>query len=120
VKPLSAKIDQLEVDSLRAAAKVNELTKQHGADHESVKAARAELNKALNDALDARFLREEFRVKELRTRLGQLEQQIGQRKAQRATIIERRAEELLNGGAFKWNTSALQTGTTISDRSTIN
>ena len=101
----SGRIGQLEADSLRAAAKVNELTKQHGADHEAVKAARAELDKVLNEALDVRFLREEFRVKELRTRLGRLEQQIGQRKTQRAAIIERRADELLNGGAFKWETS---------------
>lgn len=105
-KFFSAQIGQLEADALRAAAKVNELTKQHGADHESVKAARAELDKVLNEALDVRFLREEFRVKELRTRLGKLEQQIGQRKSQRATIIERRADELLNGGAFKWDDAA--------------
>ena len=111
----SGRIGQLEADSLRAAAKVNELTKQHGADHEAVKAARAELDKVLNDALDVRFLREEFRVKELRTRLGRLEQQIGQRKTQRATIIERRADELLNGGAFKWRDGSAQSGVTSSE-----
>lgn len=104
----SVKIAQFEADALRSAAKVNELTKQHGVDHETVKAARAELDKLLNETLDARFLREEFRVKELRSRLGRLEQQIGQRKSQRAAIIERRADELLNGGAFQWDDAAVR------------
>ena len=48
---------------------------------------------------------EELQVKELQSRLSRLERQIGQRKELREKIINRRAGELIEGDASRWDST---------------
>ena len=61
------------------------------------------LKNLLSTAFDLKLQWEELQVKELQSRLSRLERQIGQRKELREKIINRRAGELIEGGALKWN-----------------
>ncbi|MBS0264453.1 MAG: hypothetical protein JSS02_21135, partial [Planctomycetes bacterium] len=61
------------------------------------------LRDQLNQAFDLKAQIEERRLQEFRSRLDRLEQQIGQRKALRDKIVDRRATELIDGEAVHWN-----------------
>ncbi len=68
-----------------------------------LKLKRQKLQNVLESAFDLKLQLEEIQVKELQSRLSQHQQQIGQRKALRAKIIARRASDLVEGNALKWN-----------------
>ncbi len=67
---------------------------------------RERLRQTLAAALDLKFQLEQLQIQELQARLSKLEQQIGQRKAQRDKIVQRRAQELIDGEETRWNSSA--------------
>ena len=69
----------------------------------SIGVLKRKLQSALETAFDLKLQLEEIQVKELQSRLSQHQQQIGQRKALRAKIIARRASDLVEGNALKWN-----------------
>lgn len=60
------------------------------------------LKNLLSTAFDLKLQLEELQVKELQTRLSRLERQISQRKELRENIINRRADELIEGDAIMW------------------
>ncbi len=66
-------------------------------------ALKRKLQNELETAFDLKLQLEEIQVKELQSRLSQHQQQIGQRKALRTKIIARRASDLVEGNALKWN-----------------
>lgn len=99
---LTQKIKQLESQAVLHANQVRALSQQQGSDNAQVVEAKNELKRKLDEALELRFQREQTRIHELRSQLGRLEQQVGQRKAQRAAIVERRATELLEGDSLRW------------------
>ena len=68
-----------------------------------IDALKRKLQNELETAFDLKLQLEEIQVKELQSRLSQHQQQIGQRKALRAKIIARRASDLVEGNALKWN-----------------
>lgn len=63
------------------------------------------LKNLLSTAFDLKLQWEELQVQELQSRLSRLERQIGQRKELREKIINRRAGELIEGDALKWNST---------------
>ncbi len=65
-----------------------------------------ELKNLLSTAFDLKLQLEELQVKELQSRLSSLERQIGQRKQLREKIIARRAGELIEGDALRWDSTA--------------
>jgi len=67
------------------------------------------LTNLLGTAFDLKLQLEELQVKELQARLSQLDRQIGQRKQLREKIISRRATELIDGDALKWNSVKVRT-----------
>ena len=67
------------------------------------------LTSLLRNAFDLKLRLEELQVKELQSRLSQLERQIGQRKELREKIIARRAKELIEGDALKWTPGSAST-----------
>ncbi len=69
----------------------------------SIGVLKRKLQSSLETAFDLKLQLEEIQVKELQSRLSQHQQQIGQRKALRAKIIARRASDLVEGNALKWN-----------------
>jgi hypothetical protein len=102
---LTSEIAQGEARAALVAAKVHKLTSEQGKGNASAIEARRELDQELAAVLELRFRREELQVRELQSRLSRLEQMIGQRKAQRAGIIERRANELIEGEVLRWERS---------------
>ena len=64
------------------------------------------LKNLLSTAFDLKLQVEELQVKELQSRLSRLERQIGQRKELREKIINRRAGELIEGDALRWDSTA--------------
>lgn len=68
--------------------------------------ARRELEATLAKALELKTQVEQWRVRDLQARLSRMEQQIGQRKAQSAQIVKRRAFELIEGDETEWNAQA--------------
>lgn len=64
------------------------------------------LKNLLSPAFDLKLQLEELQVKELQSRLSRLERQIGQRKELREKIINRRAGELIEGDASRWDSTA--------------
>ena len=63
------------------------------------------LKNLLSTAFDLKLQLEELQVQELQSRLSRLERQIGQRKELREKIINRRAGELIEGDALKWDST---------------
>jgi|GEM_PF-4239558 len=78
---------------------------------------RRRLNGELSKIFDMKAQLEKIRVKELQTRLSQLEQQISQRQSQRDQIIDRRARELIQDDSTKWPANDSNAGS--SDRTTF-
>jgi Bacterial type II/III secretion system short domain len=64
--------------------------------------AQRKLKNLLNTAFGLKLQLEELQVQELRSRLGQLERQIGQRNELREKIIDRRARDLIEGEGVQW------------------
>ncbi len=63
------------------------------------------LKNLLSTAFDLKLQWEELQVQELQSRLSRLERQIGQRKELREKIINRRAGELIEGDALRWDST---------------
>ncbi len=68
---------------------------------------RRKIETELSSAFDLKNQIEQLRVRELRSRLDRLEQQIGFRQSHRTQIIERRTHELIAGEGTEWNSEAL-------------
>jgi len=102
---LIADITRRENDAAQLADNVRKLSKDVGQGNPATSEHRKKLERVLDAALDMKLQLEESRIKELQTRLSKLEQQIGQRRAQRAAIIERRANELIEGNSLRWDAS---------------
>ncbi len=100
-------VEQLRSQESTAVALATEI-RQHAngqgdQNQPSIGVLKRKLQSALESAFDLKLQLEEIQVKELQSRLSQHQQQIGQRKALRAKIIARRASDLVEGNALKWN-----------------
>jgi hypothetical protein len=100
-------VEQLRSHESTAAALATEI-RQHAngqgdQNQPSIGVLKRKLQNSLETAFDLKLQLEEIQVKELQSRLSQHQLQIGQRKALRAKIIARRASDLAEGNALKWN-----------------
>ena len=98
-------IAKYESRSTRQAEQIRQMLKAKPiGDPESsvILEARRELESTLARALELKTQIEEWRVRDMQARLSRMEQQIGQRKAQAAQIIKRRAFELIEGEETDW------------------
>ncbi|MFO0919942.1 MAG: thioredoxin domain-containing protein, partial [Planctomycetaceae bacterium] len=102
-KRLAAELWKREAQASAMASEIRELIQKLGPEHREVTESRQQLGETLAAALDLKFQLEQLQISDLQARLSQLEQQIGQRKAQRDKIVQRRAQELIDGDATKWN-----------------
>ena len=104
-QPLIQQVGASESAAAAEAQRIRDL--QANGQAESNKGAIAEhqrkLASLLSTAFDQKLQLEELQVKELQTRLSQLERQIGQRKQLREKIIQRRVAELMEGETLKWD-----------------
>ncbi|MEI8021051.1 MAG: hypothetical protein WCH39_22790, partial [Schlesneria sp.] len=100
-------VEQLRSHESAATALATEIRQytdgQADQNQPSIGVLKRKLQSALESAFDLKLQLEEIQVKELQSRLSQHQQQIGQRKALRARIIARRASDLVEGNALKWN-----------------
>jgi S1-C subfamily serine protease len=92
-----------EIEADKVAATIRELLASLDPVPESIiKEHRRKLNDLLRQAFDLKVQVEEAQLREFRSRLDRLEQQIDQRKAVRDKIVEQRAAELLSDQNIKW------------------
>ena len=100
-------VEQLRSQESAATALATEIRQytdgQADQNQPSIGVLKRKLQSSLETAFDLKLQLEEIQVKELQSRLSQHQQQIGQRKALRAKIIARRASDLVEGNALKWN-----------------
>ena len=100
-------VEQLRSHESAATALATEIRQytdgQADQNQPSIGVLKRKLQSSLETAFDLKLQLEEIQVKELQSRLSQHQQQIGQRKALRAKIIARRASDLVEGNALKWN-----------------
>ena len=100
-------VEQLRSHESAATALATEIRQNAKAEADqnqpSIGVLKRKLQSSLETAFDLKLQLEEIQVKELQSRLSQHQQQIGQRKALRAKIIARRASDLVEGNALKWN-----------------
>ena len=102
---LADEILKYETRAVKLAEQIREFNKGtpvRDKDAAKIVDLRRELDVVLGKALDLKTQVEQLRVKELQARLSRMEQQIGRRQAQRAQIIKRRADELIEGDETKW------------------
>ncbi len=103
---LADEIARHEAEAVELAKQIRNRSDQLGKNHPEQTAARQQLQNALAAALDLKFQLEALQLEDLRGRLSQLEQQIGQRKALKQKILDRRVEELIEGDATRWDGEA--------------
>ena len=106
-KPLVAKLQAQESAAATEAATIRQLQANGQAEQNQPAIAdhQRKLKNLLSTAFDLKLQVEELQVRELQSRLSRLERQIGQRKELREKIINRRAGELIEGDALKWESS---------------
>lgn len=102
---LSQRLASQEQAAANLAEQVRKQASTFGSDHPATKSLRDQLRSALSSALDSKFELELLQVKQLQVQLGRLQEQIGQRKAQRHKIIDRRINELIEDDGTKWNST---------------
>lgn len=95
---LVSAIDGQEQRAVTLAQRIRQL----GPKHPDFTKSREELNTALQSALDLKFQQEQLQLQQLEERLSRLQQQLTLRQAASSKIVERRAQELLDGD-LKWN-----------------
>lgn len=80
----------------------------HRSDHRGPLDLRKQLENELTQALSLKFQSEELQVKDLQNRLSNFQRQIGERKALREKITERRLQELLDQDETRWEIQATE------------
>ncbi len=110
-KPLVEQLTAQESAAATEAEAIRQLQAdgENGANLKAIAEHQRKLKALLSTAFDLKQQLEELQVKELQSKLSQLERQIAQRKTLREKIIQRRATELIEGEALKWNTSDMST-----------
>ncbi|MBS0205122.1 MAG: hypothetical protein JSS49_19635 [Planctomycetes bacterium] len=99
----SAAIAEQEALAVKIAEQLRSQANRLGWNHPDVERSRQSLNKALASALDLKFQVEREQLGKLEERLSRLRNQLQFRQDSRDKILQRRTQELLEGGALKWN-----------------
>lgn len=89
----------------------SKLPREAGTELPRLTQLRHQLDATLAAAIDVKFQIEQLQLQELQARLSRLERQIGERKAQRQKIIERRANELIGNDLTNWEIEPAETAT---------
>ena len=104
-RKLSEYIVEHETKARLIADEIRSLSKTHGTAHAKVVESQRQLNETLGNALAAKFQLEQLQITSMEEKLAKLKTQIGQRQAASKQIVGRRARELIEGEALKWDAS---------------
>ena len=104
-RKLAEYVAEHEANAKLLADEVRGLSQQLGAKHPNLVETRRRLDEALANALAAKFKLEQLQITSLEERLTRLKAQIGQRQSLSKQIVERRARELIEGDALKWDST---------------